>query len=571
MISDIVYTCKQYWSLQKSRVIVDVSIKILSAILLSIQSIGVIYLLTHFYETKSPFLYVIICIVGIGAFQLISDSFISWHNTVQHESDVIYAKEHFNKKIIYSAIRVDYQQFLKTKFYNQYELSMQAANDSFEQLYNELLNGIFQLTALFSALVAIISIDWRLLFFSVFSILAVFLVKKINRTIYYKNKEQLMPHRRKEILPNLLARKETNIDLKTSDLSTVFRHFYDNSYQEELKIKTSASHKLIPLNMLLTASSIDLVYVFALLFSISLFFHDKSFSISQFSILFSSLILFLSRVRNLFQVFSSIDSCNLYIDSFRRFTTEEKKNQLSIPRIFSISLNSVDYRYPDVHKNSLVNISFSIHKEEKIAIIGTNGSGKSTLLKLLSGFLTPSKGAIVANEKIDYKNIDLSSQITYMSQDFCLFPVTIIENIRGDSKNKGLNSIVDQEWFGNIRDLLDKKLGKEFYKDGIILSGGQEQKVALARSLFQEKEYLLLDEATSAMDLISEQQVFEQINNLESTVVYVTHRKHIALQASRILFLDKGKLIFDGTPTEIINKPFFKELFSKEDTDKNES
>lgn len=230
----------------------------------------------------------------------------------------------------------------------------------------------------------------------------------------------------------------------------------------------------------------------------------------------------------------------------------EMDDDLNVNRSINgdIILDDVTFQYPNVNRVALKNINIQIHKGETVAIVGTNGSGKSTLSKIICGIYSPTNG------KALYERNGSA-----VFQNFQKYKLTLKENICIADTDKNTSEQYIHDILGNlefdegiIENDLEINLSNEF--GGIDLSGGQWQKIAIARGLFRESDLIILDEPTSAIDPIEESKMYERFSQItkNKTAILITHRLASAKIADRIFVLDNGELAEVGTHDELINK-----------------
>lgn len=242
----------------------------------------------------------------------------------------------------------------------------------------------------------------------------------------------------------------------------------------------------------------------------------------------------------------------------------------------SIEFKNVWFKYDRSKVWVLKDLSFSVNKDDDIAIVGKNGAGKTTLIKLLLRIYDPQKGKILING-IDIKKLDLDDyykMVGILSQSFNRLSVTASDNIRiGDVKNKNRDDIVSAAKKADIHTYISKLPNKydtfisREIKDGIQLSGGQWQKLAIARAFFRDAKLLVLDEPTSSVDSISEEKIFENIrkNADHMTTFIVSHRFATVRKAARILVVDNGKIVEDGNHKELMSKAgLYSQMYNKQ-------
>ena len=226
----------------------------------------------------------------------------------------------------------------------------------------------------------------------------------------------------------------------------------------------------------------------------------------------------------------------------------------------SITFKNVTYKYPDSRKTLISHLNLTIKKGEKVAIVGETGSGKSTIIKLIIGLLKDYQGKIlISSEELAKLNLnELYNHITYISQESPIFSGTLRENIVFDKKatdeeiQKVLKLVSLEKFYRHLENGLDTELGER----GIKISGGERQRVALARLFFENTNLIILDEATSALDNITEKEIMNNImqNSKGKTLIIIAHRLENIKNVDKILVLSNGEIKEKGTYQELLNK-----------------
>lgn len=220
----------------------------------------------------------------------------------------------------------------------------------------------------------------------------------------------------------------------------------------------------------------------------------------------------------------------------------------------AIVAKNICFSYPGSDKNALEEIDVTIKNGEKIAIVGENGSGKTTFINLLTGLYRPTSGEIFVNGKTPTLE-NTSKEAGVVSQDFFLFSFMLGENVASsrDVDMKNAKLALETSGFGD-KYPLETYLYKDIDEDGVDVSGGEAQKIALARAIYGDKKLLLFDEPTSKLDPKSEMKVFESFNEVSKgkTAIFVSHRMSACKFADRIILFEKGKISAIGTHEEMI-------------------
>lgn len=227
----------------------------------------------------------------------------------------------------------------------------------------------------------------------------------------------------------------------------------------------------------------------------------------------------------------------------------------------NIEFRNVSFKYPRTDRYILRDVSIKIKAGEHISIVGENGAGKTTFIKLLCGLYDDYEGEILVNGKNikSYTFYDYMRFLAVVFQDFRLFAFSLRDNITVfDENNQDMDKIYEisnlKDWVGRLKDGDKTHIYKYFVEDGVEPSGGEAQKLAIARALYKNAPIVVLDEPTAAMDPISEYEIYKNFDGLvkNKTAVYISHRLSSCRFCDRIVVFDDGNIIEDGTHEELI-------------------
>lgn len=231
---------------------------------------------------------------------------------------------------------------------------------------------------------------------------------------------------------------------------------------------------------------------------------------------------------------------------------------------YEIEFRNVSYTYYKADEPTIKNLSFTLHKGERLALVGLNGAGKTTLIKLMCGLYDPTEGEILLNGKPvnAYNRDEYFTLFSAVFQDINELPVSIAENISGESyeridKEKLTRCIKQAGLYEKVISLPEKEkthLVRSLYDDAIELSGGQKQKLALAKALYKDAPILLLDEPTAALDPIAEQEMYLNYANFSKgkASVFISHRLASTRFCDRIIMLENGEIAETGTHSQLM-------------------
>ncbi|MBQ8716661.1 MAG: ABC transporter ATP-binding protein [Clostridia bacterium] len=299
------------------------------------------------------------------------------------------------------------------------------------------------------------------------------------------------------------------------------------------------------------------------------------YRIGDYSLYTGALTSIAAGVTTLITTSATIYEGTLFIDNLLSFLKEKpsivpRTETPALPRrgcAHTLELRNVSFSYPGTDRPVLSDVSFFLRPGETVALVGLNGAGKTTLIKLLTRLYDPTEGEILLDGKDlrDYDVNELYHIYGLIFQDFGKYAVSFADNIRfGDLKRKGDDEDIihaaKQAGADSVAEGLpngyETQLMRYFDRDGIELSGGQWQKLSIARAFYSDADILILDEPTAALDAIAEQEVFRRFDELrgDKTTIFVSHRLSSATIASKILVLEHGRLIEEGTHRELMEQ-----------------
>jgi ATP-binding cassette subfamily B protein len=254
----------------------------------------------------------------------------------------------------------------------------------------------------------------------------------------------------------------------------------------------------------------------------------------------------------------------------------QNNNPEHTPILGQIAFDNVTFTYEDTNITALKNVSFTVNKGETLAILGRTGSGKSTMLSLISRLYDVEKGKItIDGENLEDVNLyDLRNSIGFVPQDAFLFSDTISNNIKfgkEEATHDEVISVAQKAMVHNNIIGFNKQYETILGERGITLSGGQKQRVSIARAMIKDAPVLLLDDCLSAVDTETEEAI---LNNLlefckDKTTIIVSHRVSSAKNADRIIILEDGEILQQGTHNQLVNQQgYYKELYLKQLSEK---
>ena len=471
-------------------------------------------------------------------------------------------------KLFDHAISLDLGKYEIPEFYNDFIWSLNSADNTVNAVLNTLWQMIMRLTGGTAILVILLDLDLL--------VAAVVLASAgigIVCSAYVKkqNYEYDMACRRARRVSDYVCRVHDMPDyakeLRISEASTVLDKLYEESLEERRSVIGKYKRRAALCGMIwnTTGAIKDNGLLLLLLYQLLI---AKTLPLGGFALAVTASWRVSSALKTLFNAFTDLSKHSLYIDKLRVFldTKTAVPSGDKQPGDFeSIEFCHVGFAYAD-GTPVLRDVSFRVDKGRKIALVGYNGAGKTTLIKLLMRFYDVTGGAILYNGA-DIRDYDLTAyraKIAAVFQDYKIFAATVAENVAGgicaEEDRPRVTAALNEATFGDrlakMDDGIDTPLTREFDERGVNLSGGEAQKIAIARAFFRRAAVTVMDEPSAALDPVAEYELNTHIREtLEGdTVIFISHRLSTTRDADEIFVLDGGSVAEHGSHDALMRR-----------------
>lgn len=473
-----------------------------------------------------------------------------------------------NKMLFDKAQTVDVSCYETPEFYNTYT---KAATEASERASSVLDNCALTVSALLSSTYIIITMCritwWSLVFVALPLIGNLYFGKKYGKELYDIRQECTPRDRRHEYVNRVMYFRQYAGEVRLTGVFSILTNIYKQATEEGLTIWRNHAAKW----SFYGAFKGLLVFVFGFqgmwLFAAALAIGGHITS-GELVVLLNAIVSVSWMLNDLEQGITNIFTNAYFIDNLRGFfdykpKIDESVGGLKPPQtVETIEFKNVSFRYPEQEKYALKGITLTLRRGVRHALVGINGSGKSTLIKLILRFYDPTEGQILLNGT-DIRDFDIKQYRALIGaafQDFAVFAATVAENVLMSEVTSDTDRAIavaalrDSEGYDKIASLPlkeDTLLTREFDNNGVELSGGERQKLAIARAFAKDAPIVILDEPSSALDPIAEYKMFETIialcNTKEKLSVIVSHRLSSAAVCERIFVFENGTLIEQGS------------------------
>lgn len=494
---------------------------------------------------------------------------VNWYSTYIRQVASKNVLRQINNKIFEKALSLDVACYEDPEFYNKYQRATDVLSygifDSVCSAITGIIGAVIALCLVIGTVTAINPV--YLLFLLPVSFVFVVEVFK-SRLVYKRDKEMTTNNRIKAYIQRTVFLKDFSKDMRTSNIFAVLMHRFKEAIDSNIKILRAYGMRLFLYSAVSTLFGEFIPIIGTYAFAGYQFVFTKALTVSAFSVVVSSINSVREATLRIAQNFEALSRFAFYFQNMREFLDFESKvvsgNEQCV-EFESLEFKNVSFRYPSAKKNSLSDISFTIRKGETVALVGANGAGKSTLVKLLLRFYDVTEGEILLNGK-NIRQYELSSLRNIFGavfQDYRNFALSVNENIichecDDDDRIKAKEALIQSGVWEKISTFAhkgDTVLTREFEKEGAGLSGGENQKLSVARLFAKDFSFAVLDEPSSALDPIAEYKMYESLINVTKgkTVLYISHRLSSAVLSDRILVLDSGRIAEEGSHTELLH------------------
>jgi len=478
---------------------------------------------------------------------------------------------HTSVKIMAHAATLDLDQFEDAEFYDKLERARQQTVGR-TILLSQVMSQVQDLITMGFLAVGLMAFNPWLIVLLLIAIIPAFLGEShFNDQSYALTRGQTPERRELDYIRYLGASDETAKEVKIFDLSGFiidrFKLLSNKFYWDNRRISIQRSLWGTFFAML-GSIGYYAAYVYIIIKAV-----EGTVSIGQLAFLAGSFRQLRSLLEGILTRFTAVSQGAIYLRDFFEFFEIQPKiklsaNALPFPKTIQqgFTFEDVGFCYINSERWANRHLSFTLHPGEKLALVGENGAGKTTLVKLLARLYDPTEGRILLDgiDLREYDLADLRLNIGIIFQDYLRYQMTFAQNIAvGNISQHDNRPLIEASAKQSLADTLaaklpgsyDQQLGKRF-ADGVELSGGEWQKVALARAYMRNAQLLILDEPTSALDARAEYNVFERFAELTKgkTAVLISHRFSTVRMADRILVLEKGELIEIGSHEELLIK-----------------
>ncbi|WP_150541453.1 ABC transporter ATP-binding protein [Clostridium perfringens] len=448
--------------------------------------------------------------------------------------------------------------------------AVMSNNTGVEGVYHTLLGLFGRLTAFVGYISIVLFLSpWILLFLIINVLISYALTMRVKKYEYSQKEKAADKDRRTFYVFDTMYDFAYGKDIRIYDLKNILIDKFKKFRGERIDISNDVQEKQLKVkivDVILLVIRECVVYgylIYNVLFT--------GMGIGDFTMYFSTINGFGDWMKGILDDLANIKAQNMYLDDMREFLeikseNKEKTRDIPIDSSYEIEFKNVSFKYPKTDKYIYKNLSLKIKKGQRLAIVGINGAGKTTFVKLLCRLYEPTSGEILINgvNIKDFSKEEYYKILSVVFQDIKTFAFTVAENVSLENledvdREKVLHCIEKAGVGDKINSLqkgIDTSLLKILDGEGVELSGGENQKLALARALYKNGKIVILDEPTSALDAVAEYNIYKGFDELigDKTAIYISHRLASTKFCDVIAFFENGEIVEYGTHKELLKK-----------------
>jgi ATP-binding cassette subfamily B protein len=507
-------------------------------------------------------------------YQMAVSVYHSWYTDVFQMKEDMVVQEYIISQVYKQAVRVDLSCYENPEFYNKYT----RANEEVITRATQILNNVSNLVAIILSAIAsaaVIGVYEPLIFPIVLipAVVVLFLDKKNSVRRFERYNETTKGRRQVDYVDRVVYLQDFAKELRLGKIfGPIYKHF-EEAIEQMIDITKRYSKKIAALRFLRELVMGFVIFLAVQGLIIYRYLKHNAYQLGTLVTILNAAANLSDLVRDISYLTMDFYQNGLYVENIRTFL-EYQPNMVDAPNAIStkgntgwLHMEQVSFSYEGQINRVLKDITLDIAPHSKVAFVGHNGAGKSTLVKLLMRLYDVTDGQIQLDGKDirEYKIDEYRGCYGTVFQDFQIFAASVYENVllypprNEEDKRRAEEAVRASGLMEKIQSLphgMDTILTKEFDEDGAILSGGEFQKLAVARVFAKESTIAILDEPSSALDPISEYELFENMMQAckNKTVIFISHRLSSAIMADSIYLLEHGEIVEEGSHCELMEK-----------------
>ena len=521
-------------------------------------------------EAGVEFQTVLFWVLLIAGYDAVLELFNKWRLQVYVPRVKLILHEAVQNELYQKARELDQSCYDDPEFYNDFIWAIRESSERVAHIMENFSVFINRVVSSVVILGLLVSMDWIVVVMLLVAVSLGFVFKnKFNKLRYDKNNEMNPINRKLSYIGRVFYLQDYAKELRQGGIAEHLRNDYKTTTETKITCIKKYMGRIFGVSLISIMLTNVLPSAGVTSYLIIRYIVDPTLSLGSFSASLTASFRLYWTIDDIGDHFNKFHDHSLYIEKVKKFIGYEpqiKGEETEVPAFESLTIKNLDFVYPFTkdEKKTLKGLDLEIRKGEKVAFVGYNGAGKTTLIKLLMRLYDTTSGEILYNGKNikEYAPPKYREHIGAVFQDYKVFAATIAENVMGgeytDADEEAvlfaLRAASFDEKLKQLPNGIHSQLTTEFSKDGVGLSGGESQKIAIARVFARPYELIIMDEPSSALDPIAEYELNQSIlKNAEGkTVIFISHRLSTTRMADKIYMFDSGEIVESGSHEELM-------------------
>jgi len=473
------------------------------------------------------------------------------------------------KKLYAKAKNVELKCYEDADFYNRYTMAMDGAEEKITAIIRGVLGSVIGAVSAVVVFYFMYEIDHYAILFVISPLVGNFVFGNLKNKYEFKRYQEQAPNDKVlNYVSRMMYLPDGAKEIRLSNVFSLMKKQYREATDRNVKVAVKYAFPSANMNFWRITFTFTVIFEGVLLYAIYRNRVTGSISLAELTIMTSLMVAMTWILIRVFENIMEILKNGMFVNNLRSFLEyveeipEDQEGDMPNPEFESLEFRKVSFSYKE--ERTIQDLSFVITKGESVALVGHNGAGKTTIIKLLLRLYDPTEGVILYNGK-DIREYNLKAYRELFAttfQDFQIFGMTIKDNIlmgrqyenEEERVIKALKKAGIYDKVQSLKDGIHTMMTKEFDAEGAVLSGGESQKIAVARTFIKEAPMKIFDEPSSALDPIAEYELFRNIMKEASnhTMLFISHRLSSVKSCDKVFMLEGGRLIEEGTHSELM-------------------